>query len=119
MELGTAPKSPAFHEQSGYLEKLNWPNVLIKAVHDEFMYALKLRTGECWFFCMAEYSNDEFVLLKMGTSFEINDFKSHSGLRGADARVFNYNITDLPEYDRGIEVRVSDIVWIIDAPFGS
>jgi hypothetical protein len=115
MELGTTPKAPAFHEQPGYLERLNWPSALIKSVHDEFMYALKLKTGECWFFGSASYSNDEFVILRKST-FEIGYLTKNSAY--ASIALAN-GIENLPKCERGIEVRVADIVWLIDAPFGS
>lgn len=68
---------------------LGYPPALAKACFDFFSYRVCLRTGA-----------------------EI-DFESATPLVGGWVRL------NCEKYDRGIEVRVSDILWVVDAPFGS
>ena len=72
-----------------YLLSLNWPPALLKALDDPFEYLITLRTGEEIYFTNAKYLNSDFVKL--------------DGIK---------------EWPRGIEVRVSDIMYIADAPNG-
>lgn len=76
-------------------DKLNWPPALIKALTDEFEYHITLSSGEFFSFTKAEYLNDDFVKLKGVPRYE-----------------------NEPEFPRGIEVRVSHITRIADAPNG-
>ena len=78
-----------------HLLSLNWPPALIKALDDPFKYFVVLASGETFYFERAEYLNNDFVRLR--------------GLRP------NPNQFDYP---RGIEVRVSEITSIADAPEG-
>jgi hypothetical protein len=68
-----------------------WPRHLVKAVFDHYSYRVKLRTGEVMDFEFAE-----------------------SSTRGDWVRLFGVAGEEhWPE--RGVDVRVSDIVWIADA----
>jgi hypothetical protein len=74
--------------------------VLIKSIHDNFDYALKLRTGE--------------VIRYTEASIISNDWLHLEGAR-LDGGLEDKN----PHFERGIDVRISDIVWAKDAPYGS
>ena len=76
-------------------------SVLAKAVFDNFVYMLKVRTGEkIVFSCIELMDSPLWVHL-------------------CEAKFDNGTFDDPPHFDRGIDVRLSDIVWVIDAPFGS
>lgn len=85
---------------------LGYPPALVKACSDHFSYAMRVRTGELFMFCDAEVINADWVMLK--------DFADYSNDGYAPVRD-NLKIN----FDRGVEVRVSDIVWVADAPCGS
>lgn len=92
------------------LEDAHWPPALIKAVDDPFDYAVGLKDGTTIFF---EYAvpcgkDSEWV------SLMLNDM--HSG-SNAYRQAFNYKVG--VGRDRGLEVRISEIVWASDAPYGS
>jgi len=94
---------PDHHEEEDRRNRLILGSAaLAKACQDPFDYALKLRTGEVIDFSFATILNSEWVNL---------DLKP---------------IEDQPERnriaypaDRGVDVRISDIVWVMDAPRGS
>lgn len=75
-----------------HLIALNWPPALIKALDDPFEYQLTLTNGETFTFEQAEYVNSDFIRI----------------------RWYNQGI----KYPRGIEIRVSQIATIVDAPNG-
>jgi hypothetical protein len=76
---------------------------LLKACHDSpFDYALKLRTGEVIRFCGATIINAEWIHLEVYAMDEQPE----------------RNCLPFPA-DRGIDVRIGDIVWVMDAPEGS
>lgn len=79
-----------------HLLSLNWPPALIKALSDPFEYTVCLSSGEVWIFERAEYVNNDFVKLHGLINLGNDDF----------------------EYPRGIEIRVSEITSIADAPRG-
>jgi len=99
----------------------HWPNALQKAVNDNFVYAACIRDIGVVTFEEAEivraYSfgchgsveiNPDWVrLLRVVFTNGCCGFDSHAG-----------DIAPLT-FDRGLEVRVSDIVWVADAPWGS
>jgi hypothetical protein len=84
---------------------LRYPPALLKATNDPFDYALRLRSGEVFFFSEATIHGD-FVSLELKTAEEMG---------GTAHSPSSYNIP----FDRGVDVRASDIVWCADAPFGS
>jgi hypothetical protein len=77
-----------------------YPASLRKATVDAFEYALKLRTGEIWYFTEARIEGD-YVHLVFGDAYP------HTAGYPPDCR-----------FDRGVEVRVKDIIWCADAPDG-
>jgi hypothetical protein len=78
-----------------------YPDALLKAVVDQFDYAMRLRTGEILYFSIATINGD-FVHL------EVHDIHKH-------------RIDERPPclFARGVDVRASDIVWCADAPWDS
>ena len=80
-----------------------YPPSLLKACCDEFEYACRLATGETVYFTHATISGDYCTLIGV---------ESAAQLTYADQK--------LPHpFPRGLEVRVSSIVWCADAPNGS
>ncbi|GEM_PF-6476477 len=75
-----------------------WPDALIKACHDPFEYELQLRTGTVVRFVEARPINRDWVHIEVGD----RDQKC-----------------ELSRFERGIDVRLSDIVYVADAPDGS
>ena len=74
---------------------------LLKSCSDYFDYALKLRTGEVIRFRGATLLNKEWIHLKIEDAGQNTECA-------------------LPyKADRGIDIRLSDIVWVMDAPEGS
>jgi hypothetical protein len=71
-------------------------------VDNPFNYALKLRTGEVIAFCGAEIISPGWVRL------EVFPMECQP-----DGHALPYPA------DRGVDVRVADIVWVMDAPEGS
>jgi hypothetical protein len=92
--------------EDNYLDKYNQllrilkSQVLVKACYDEFDYALKLRTGEIIGFKTVRVISDEWIHVKLDDSC-------------AAKNPFPF------EVDRGMDIRISDIVWVMDAPNGS
>lgn len=89
-----------------------WPPALIKAVHDDYDYALRLKDGSLIYFSRARPMgrNHEWVSL---TFCDIHKFENYRWTTS-----FNH-VFNIGGNDRGLEVRVSEIVWVADAPFGS
>jgi uncharacterized protein YbaR (Trm112 family) len=79
-----------------------YPLSLLKATADFFDYALKLRTGEIFYFSKATI-HGEFVSLELQEN------------QGGEQDKRPYGIP----FARGVDVRASDIVWCADAPYGS
>ena len=75
------------------------PPSLIKACGDTFAYVLKLRTGELIHF-------ESAVIYGQFARLTIREPRRIEGLE------------ECP-FTRGIDVRLSDIVWCADAPYGS
>ena len=75
---------------------------LNKALEDCFDYCLKLRTGEVIRFGEASIIDKDWVHLSYA---KWDDGQSH--------------YSDEGQFHRGIDVRISDIVWVMDAPYGS
>jgi hypothetical protein len=80
------------------------PGSLVKACQDPFDYALKLRTGEVVRFVEAEIDGAWVTLIGNGNG-KPNICEGVAGL--------DYHCP------RGVDVRISDIVWCADAPEGS
>jgi hypothetical protein len=77
-------------------QRLLGSHVLAKSCIDTFDYVMKLSTGEQIRYESATVLADDWLHLSEACDFP------HG-----------------PEYPRGIDVRVSAIVWVKDAPFGS
>jgi hypothetical protein len=85
--------------------KARYPDALIKATCDIFNFAMRLTTGELIRFQEAIINGDWVHLT--GSEY-------HPGVH--DESVF----PELPHpCPRGIDVRISQIVWVADAPEGS
>jgi hypothetical protein len=87
------------NSEQNALNKGTRMGALAKACFDPFDYALKLRTGEVIRFESASLINSEWIHISIG---------------------------DLPQIDslpykaeRGIDIQISEIVWVMDAPMGS
>ncbi len=80
-----------------------YPPSLLKACCDEFEYACKLTSGEIVYFTRATISGE------------------YCTLGGLDAsKQLSYTDQKLPHsFPRGLDVRVSGILWCADAPNGS
>ena len=77
-------------------------HALAKACSDPFDYALKLRTGEVIRFAEARIISPGWINLDV--------VPAHWDQAG----------NNLPySADRGVDVRIADIVWVMDAPEGS
>ena len=76
---------------------------LVKACLDHFDYAIKLRTGEVIRFHEAKVLNKEWL---------------HLNLCNLASDQPAENRLPYPA-ERGIDVRIADIVWVMDAPEGS
>lgn len=82
-----------------------WPAALIKAVNDNWGFRMKLRTGEVFKFGSAEPINDEWVHIPIKPDFARDHMRHLSQVFGE-------------VHERGIDIRVSDIVWIVDSEDG-
>lgn len=74
-----------------------YPSSLLKAVGDEFDYALGLKDGTVFRFSMASLEGDFAHLMDIRPT----------------TKPFGFT------FDRGVEVRISEIAWCCDAPEGS
>jgi len=89
-------------EDARRLEMLVGSAALAKACQDPFDYAMKLRTGEVIDFTEARVLNKDWVHLEIKPPDE-----------QPKANRIAYQAV------RGIDVRLSDIIWVMDAPRGS
>ena len=79
-----------------------YPPSLLKACCDEFEYVCRLSTGETIYFTKATISGDYCTLDGLDPSKQLSDNKQQ-----------------LPNpFPRGLDVRLSGIVWCADAPNG-
>ena len=90
-------------ERQKFVQIIVGSDALTKACHDNcFDYAAKLRTGEVIRFCGASVINSEWIHLDL-----VSYLKQPT-------------LNRLPyPAERGIDVRIADIVWVMDAPEGS
>lgn len=78
-----------------------WPDSLVKATGDPFDYMLGLRDGR-----MIQFT--EARIVQKGKWLHLKEPRiSGDG-----------DLSKIP-FERGMDVRVSEIVWVCDAPFGS
>jgi len=93
----------AYQKEEVKIQLIVGSSALTKACMDTpFDYALRLRTGEVIAFQAAEVINSEWIHL---TLKEMEDQPEENQIA-------------YPA-DRGVDVRLSDIVWVMDAPEGS
>lgn len=85
--------------------RATWPAALIKAIGDNWGFRMKLRTGEVFKFGSAEPINDEWVHIPIKQDFVREHMRHLSQVFGE-------------VHERGIDIRVSDIVWIVDSESG-
>lgn len=90
-------------KQTKMLESILGSEDLAKAcLDDEFDYALKLRTGEVVRFVGARLLNENWIHIRLDTDKKWDT-----------PNPFPFKA------DRGVDIRISDIVWVMDAPDGS
>ena len=78
-----------------------YPRTLLKATADEFCYAVGLSNGAVIVFHSMMIQGDWAILTGVSET---------TILKGGHI---------VPIFDRGIDVRLSDIIWVADAPYGS
>ena len=81
--------------------------VLEKSQVDQFDYALKLITGERIRFSYATKHGDWLFLGEARYD------------RGVDKDTISWQNSSEGDFPRGLDVRISSIVWMADAPYGS
>ena len=81
---------------------------LAKSFVDQFTFMLRLRTGERILYSTASFVSKEWMHLHEARFYYGEDYYNME--RGTEG---------LGVFPRGIDVRISDIVWVQDAPFGS
>ena len=101
-------------EHDAELRAAGIPGALEKALGDPFTYAMGLRNGQVIVFEQARLSDDlKWVHLTPSSGISVVDLQGEE-LTG------KYPLRDLAmTFDRGLDVRISDIVWVADAPWGS
>ncbi|MBI4370399.1 MAG: hypothetical protein HY547_09245 [Elusimicrobia bacterium] len=103
------PKS-SLTEEEKELERLGYPGDLAKACIDNcFFYALELKNGWIIEFSGASPINEEWVHLDL-TKTSCGQCER---LKQTDKRLSRFC------FERGLDVRVSEIIWCADAPHGS
>lgn len=86
------------------------PDALSKALNDQFDYAMGLRNGQIIYFGQARLQeNREWVTL-----IGVNGL-SHAGGDGGSIEMTGVSCA----FPRGVDIRISDIVWVADTPNGS
>ena len=87
-------------------EALGYPPALAKACWDPFLYGLQLKNGTTIFFREATAINKDWIRIR-----ELEH--DHPDFGG------EINSCHALGDHRGIEIRVSEILWVTDAPWGS
>ena len=93
-------------------QPVGWPDALWKAVHDPFTYVLQLRRGDMWRFESARLCADLAFVHLIGVRVEVWDEWDLTG-------VMDEHTTGPLLFDRGVDLRIADIVWVADCPQGS
>jgi len=99
MSTQTAHQLDALETDESTSWMVGLPEAQLKAMMDVFQYALMLRDGTIIEFECAQYPSDDGWVHLDGPKI-VN--------RGYNASL-----------ERGIDLRISDIVWVADAPHGS
>jgi hypothetical protein len=95
-------------EEKGYRD-LGWPDHLIKAANDPFIYAAYVDGMGVILFTEADVAGVGWVHLKGIQDHE----KSCGGFWDQTNREHRMN------FERGVDVRLDAIRWVADAPWGS
>jgi len=90
-----------------------WPPALAKAGIDFFDYALGLRNGTVLRFNEARYIDQEWVHLSAGCE------PRYEGLEMLWPPLGEHRDMGPLCFQRGIDVRLMEIAWVADAPYGS
>lgn len=97
------PQEPFENEEGRLIEIITGSSALAKSCQDApFDYALKLRSGEVIAFSGAKLINKEWIHIDVKPSSEQPP----------------HNRLAYPA-ERGADIRISEIVWVMDAPTGS
>ena len=91
-----------------------WPPFLAKASMDPFMYAIGLHSG-----LVVVCEGVRELPMPEGRYPAAFEWVELYGVTGTTVNVLSTVSAGRCSFDRGIQVRVSDIVWIADAPYGS
>jgi len=88
-----------------------YPPALRKACEDPFDYALATKSGDLFYFEEADVVDENWVHLR----------GIRRGMDNTDPwrSIVNGNIMVTPCFGRGLDLAVSEIVWVADAPHGS
>lgn len=102
---------PYVNPEADLLERC-LPMALAKACQDEFDYAMGLKSGLILYFTQARYDAIQspdwiHIEVRPDRGYKVPD--SHASDWGEKVMIF----------ERGIDIRVSEIAWVADAPFGS
>ena len=88
-------------------QPVGWPDALWKARCDPFTYVMCLRNGQMWRFESACVCVDAAFVHLVYVRAESSKTGSIGNGRGPSM------------FDRGVDVRIADIVWVADCPEGS
>jgi hypothetical protein len=94
------------------------PTILVKASCDPFQYALGLKNGTVFVFSEADLGPPT----EFNGWFMIRDVQSHTVPRIPESPNpdLAYSIVESGiSFDRGVEIHLSQVAWVADAPFGS
>ena len=84
------------------------PPALVKALDDQFDYALGLRNGQVIRFSIARLSGKWVHIV--GEEGDTHEGGARGGIEMSDSDF---------HFPRGLDIRLSDIMWVADAPLGS
>ena len=84
-----------------------YPKALLKALFDPFDYMIGLKNGDVFRFEYAEIKGDWLFLTRAGSRIAENECDLIEPFRGG-----------IP-FPRGVWIRLDEIAWVADAPYGS
>lgn len=100
-----APFRAAFY----FWQHRGLPDALIKAIHDPFDYALGLKNGQVM----------EFTEARLCRPFVFVSGIKRTTIKGLEAETAANARYPSCDFDRGVDIRISEIAWVADAPHGS
>lgn len=109
-DVGDEPEEEV-DEWTARLDALGIPDALSKAMGDPFVYALGLRNGQVIAFESARLSND-------GLWVHLTPYDGYGLQVHSDGSCYPMTGVTMP-FERGLDVRLSEIIWVADAPWGS